>query len=300
MATKKTIELNGILTEVWQTDASAQQIDDAVAKKTYDLSLGKIIPSNANLDTYLELGSYYCPNSSTTATLVNPPATGAGFKLVVEQGYGTSHRVQKAYFNTTGRVFWRYYVSSWTQWLEVATTDKVVPLDGSKTMTGDLTLEKTFPVFSLKNTNNGQTGRMNVGNDNTVGFYNRTDDNNTVGVYLKKAAQKSADAFCVSHKFNGTTNYYTVLHTGNKPSGTYTGNGSATSRTISVDGIGDWIAIKSNNGIAILSNNGVSSTGSAVAAIPYSAAHFTSGTLTLATTDALLNANGVTYYYQVL
>ena len=89
----------------------------------YDLSLGKLIPNNADLDTYLELGSYYSTNATATATLKNAPATGAGFKLVVEQGYGASHRIQKAIFNTTGRILWRYAVgSSWTGWLEAYTT----------------------------------------------------------------------------------------------------------------------------------------------------------------------------------
>lgn len=37
---------------------------------------------------------------------------------------------------------------------------------------------------------------------------------------------------------DGTWKDYPVLHTGNKPSGSYTGNGSAASRTISVGGIG--------------------------------------------------------------
>ena len=204
----------------------------------------------------------------------------------------------KKQININGTLTDVWEVESSAQQIDDAVTSAVKKSGG--TMTGDLTIEKAFPVFSLKNTNNGQTGRMNVGNDNTVGFYNRTDDNNTVGVYLKKAAQKSADAFCVSHKFNGIANNYTVLHTGNKPSGTYTGNGSATSRTINTGGVGDWVAIKSNNGIVILSNHGVSSTGTALASISYNSAHFTGGILTLVTTDALLNANGVTYYYHVL
>ena len=210
MATKKTIELNGILTEVWEFESSAQEIDDTVAN-------------------------------------------------AVKKSGGT--------------------------------------------MTGDLTLEKAFPVFSLKNTNNGQTGRMNVGNDNTVGFYNRTDDNNTVGVYLKKAAQKSADAFCVSHKFNGTANYYTVLHTGGKPTGSYTGNGSSTSRAIDTKGIGSTIFIRGGAYGAIISSNGgiawATSDGSFKTFVA-SEASFTSGTLTLATTNTYLNNNGTTYYYHVL
>jgi len=86
-----------------------------------------------------------------------------------------------------------------------------------------------------------------------------------------------------------------LLHTGNKPTGTYTGNGSATERTISSGGIGHCIMIWNNQTqtSTILTPKGADE-------IPYTSARFQDGTIRLATTDASLNANGVTYYYQVL
>ena len=213
MATKQTINLNGILTEVWQTDASAQEIDDAVVK--------------------------------------------------------ANNAVKKS----------------------------------GDTMTGNLTLERNTAVtVKGSNTKTNREFYIETTSDNYTAIANRIigDANNRVMLWLPPETAPLAQTLRVYRVVDGVGNAYNVLHTGNKPSGSYTGNGSATSRTINTGGIGDWVAIKSNNGIVILSNHGVSSTGTALASISYNSAHFTGGILTLATTDALLNANGVTYYYQVL
>lgn len=210
MAIKKTIDLNGILTEVWEFESSAQEIDDAVTnavKKTGD------------------------------------------------------------------------------------------------TMTGNLTIKRAASVtVKGSNTKTNREFYIESTSDNYTAIANRVidDTNNRSMLWLSPETTSLEQALRLYRVVNGTGKSYNVLHTGNKPSGTYTGNGSATSRTINTNGIGDWIAIKSNNGIVILSNHGVSSTGTALASISYNSAHFASGTITLATTDTLLNANGVTYYYQVL
>lgn len=93
----------------------------------------------------------------------------------------------------------------------------------------------------------------------------------------------------------------TILHTGNKPSGFYTGNGDATARTIETGGIGSAILIRSTNGSAFVVNGaGWSISNGQIAIVVYATANFNNGVLTLATNHAALNASGVTYYYQVL
>lgn len=96
---------------------------------------------------------------------------------------------------------------------------------------------------------------------------------------------------------------YSVLHTGNKPSGSYTGNGSATARTIETGGIGNALLLRGGNGAsAIISNAGaiIWDTSGVVTVLSNNEINFWDGVLTIKTTNSFLNASGVTYNYQVL
>lgn len=96
--------------------------------------------------------------------------------------------------------------------------------------------------------------------------------------------------------------WYNLFGEHNKPSGSYTGNGEATSRTISTNGLGSVLHISSNHGTVIANNAGgfAISTNGAVSAISYNQCHFINGVLTLATTNNIVNANGQSYGYYVL
>lgn len=95
---------------------------------------------------------------------------------------------------------------------------------------------------------------------------------------------------------------YTFLHTGNKPSGYYTGNGDATSRTLEIGALGRVVAVWSNNGSALIVNAvGFGRANDGLKEISGGNVFVGStGNLVLSTTNALLNASGVTYNYQVL
>lgn len=101
----------------------------------------------------------------------------------------------------------------------------------------------------------------------------------------------------------------TLLHTGNKPTGSYTGNGSATARTISTGGLGNCCLIYRIDGavMAIVSPNGATTTitldgytGSSHSFISNSKMAFSNGVLTIATDNANVNMSGAIFYYQVL
>ena len=94
----------------------------------------------------------------------------------------------------------------------------------------------------------------------------------------------------------------TVLHTGNKPTGTYTGNGDTTAREIKTGGIGSVCVITSNKGIALLTEVGFNSAPnpSGTNSTYETGATFNSGTIYTATTHDLINAAGVAYKYFVL
>ena len=90
-----------------------------------------------------------------------------------------------------------------------------------------------------------------------------------------------------------------MLDTVNKPTGFYTGNGDATARTIDVGGVGFVVAIISAKGVAIATPYTTllctqTSTGATTGAA------FNGTRISLASVHELLNANGVTYNYQVL
>lgn len=91
-----------------------------------------------------------------------------------------------------------------------------------------------------------------------------------------------------------------ILHTGNKPTGTYTGNGDATIRTINTGGIGNAVVVWGNGGMFVATPSGIiggtngSNTGN------YGAGHFTNGVLTIGSDSVILNKSGAVYTYQVL
>lgn len=92
---------------------------------------------------------------------------------------------------------------------------------------------------------------------------------------------------------------YDLLHTGNKPTGTYTGNGSATQRTISTGGIGEFAFVKCGAyRFAVLSESGyIGFDGASV--VCGTDAYFVNGKIIESTASVLFNENGKTYTYQI-
>jgi len=83
-----------------------------------------------------------------------------------------------------------------------------------------------------------------------------------------------------------------------KLTGSYTGNGSATARTIETGGTGNCILIWRDNGTACIGTPKLAICGTGI--IDSSEFKFVNGTLTITSIDYALNANGETYNYQVL
>ena len=157
----------------------------------------------------------------------------------------------------------------------------VLPLNNGSTIPMVATGQDT--VMRLKSTNGN--------NSATVGF----SENDTVLGYLG---------------FNGVDNpvFYTanaspksLLHTGNKPTGTYTGNGSATQRDIAVGGIGNAVLVwKQSGGAFALVTRGGYVGRTATGFIGAGDALLIGTNLIISTTSQALNENGVVYEYRML
>lgn len=95
-----------------------------------------------------------------------------------------------------------------------------------------------------------------------------------------------------------------LLHTGNKPTGTYTGNGSATTRTINVGGIGKALLLRCNELYTLIVSNsgafGYAYDGRTLISLPYNEINFTNGVLTIATANAYVNGNSYPYKYDLI
>ena len=89
-----------------------------------------------------------------------------------------------------------------------------------------------------------------------------------------------------------------VLHTGNKPTGSYTGNGSATYREIQTGGVGNACIIwRDGMGAIVFPTGAAVFTASGFEWNPYIA--FLNGAITMTTNSSLLNESGGTYNYRV-
>lgn len=292
MATKKTINVNGVLTEVWETAASAQQIDDA--------ALGNLA-ATSDCNTDLKAGgnrilfSRYDTNSLNSPYKEGLVSDSSG--MIITYAFTSNYGRQFCFCAGLGGFIGRYMRNGVIEkWVKLADTNYAVNKAGD-TMTGDLYMGGGYSRFTstanqlqvevrkiIGSTNNRRL--LNLYNENTRDF------SQALGISEIDSTGKTANAA-----------YF--LHTGNKPSGSYTGNGSAAARTIATGGIGTTIVIYSEeNGSSIIARKGViNRVNSDITALSGSAATFGAegtGILRLSTDSKTVNQSGVTYYYQVL
>lgn len=182
-----------------------------------------------------------------------------------------------------------------------------LPLTGG-TLSGNVTIEKSNPRQLLINSDISRRALIEMASGGAVTIANYPADS-TTGVYLALFSEASGvnlnKLLRVFSKESGSTVVYDIFGQHNKPTGSYTGNGSATSRTVSVGGIGNCLLIRSGkeSGTVVLVNGsmgGIGKIASTPKAFTSDSVSYTDGVLTIASTDDCLNLNGMTYYYQVL
>lgn len=102
---------------------------------------------------------------------------------------------------------------------------------------------------------------------------------------------------------NTDGNYFSILHSGNKPSGSYTGNGSTAERTINIGGTGSVLHIfipHTGWGALVWRYGALVFGGNTVTELNETAARFLEGKLILNTDHYALNVNGQLHYYEML
>ena len=174
------------------------------------------------------------------------------------------------------------------------------------TMTGNLTVERSeSPSLQVRHTASGRTAVITESSQGILHLYTQKDNNNYQYLRLKPETDALSSALTLIRKVSGNETTYDILHTGNKPSGSYTGNGDATERVINTGGIGHAVMITSAYSWLLVRSGGLGISSyydgvNGVVTFPYAKVRFRDGVLTLNTADDLLNGNGRTYEYQVL
>lgn len=100
-----------------QTQNKADLVDGKVPKDQLPSSV--YIPTNSNLDLYLETGNYYSPTDLEAATILNAPLKTAFF-LHVDRATELNSNQVIIHYPFNGRVFVRlYYAGAWSEWSEL-------------------------------------------------------------------------------------------------------------------------------------------------------------------------------------
>lgn len=197
----------------------------------------------------------------------------------------------------TTKVYIGTYASDngWTGW------DSFLPLTGG-ILSGDLTTTGTLFAANKKTALYASTkaAALRVKDSPDSDLKGRElavyDTNTDVANSLK--------LWSFDHTSGGSgSNGYVIYGTHNKPSGSYTGNGSATSRTIETGGLGKFLMVYAGATFIIVWAYGAIQFHSSNKAMNYfgqSELKFVDGTLTIATSNSYANGNGATYTYQVL
>lgn len=213
---------------------------------------------------------------------VDTPAQNKGYRVYL-------------YFDNKPRFYyaveWYGNIPSWHSFLDLA----------GGTMKGHLYLKESslFKKRLLNNINYySREFVASVGSEPGAVFDLYNED---TGEWLSRLALTPTD---IKAKLNGYSGNYRLYGEHNKPSGTYTGNGSATARTVNVGGIGNVLMIYSTAGvIGFVTSIGGAFFGIVDSNIKYfasSALKFENGVLTVASTEPAVNNSGTVYNYYLL
>ncbi|QQO96442.1 long distal fiber subunit [Acinetobacter phage Minot] len=131
--------------------------------------LAEGIPANADLNTYLTEGFYYCDTNAVAQTIKNGPFTGGAFCLLVERTAGVKQTFT-IYSPSSSRTWIRnIYGGTTGAWREVAYTDAPT-FTGAGRFTGALTVNGITNTTGLNNSGDlRSSGSSYLGNQTELG-----------------------------------------------------------------------------------------------------------------------------------
>lgn len=262
------------------------------------------IPVNSNLNDYIEPGNYCCIANSDAETLENTPINTA-FTMQVYNSTGARDKLGKCTyitqelraFNILNGIYIRRIdnyndKNEWTEWVRLFTTD-------GGTLTNNLTIERdTWCRIYLKNKNTGDVSYLAATTGGNAVYIGREANGDKPRTELYVSCDEGLEKAVF---LNYDNSEYKIFGEHNKPSGSYTGNGDATSRAIITGGIGDAICVRGNGYTFFVGyNGGIGIQNNATDPVGFGkpAMSFLNGVLTLQQNN-ILNANGIKYNYQV-
>lgn len=168
-----------------------------------------------------------------------------------------------------------------------------LPLDGSVAMSGALNISNNslLTAYTYNNLAYAEFQAKKTGDTQKSWVQLNANDDLLSGIVFLHTNSSGASA---GYKLHGEHN---------KTRGNYTGNGSATSRTVDTKGLGNSLLIWSEEGYCLVSTHGAiikAHSGSTVSGLAYTDVAFAEGVLTIASTSNYVNENGMIYYYQLL
>jgi len=151
--------------------------------------------------------------------------------------------------------------------------------------------------------NSGRTARTAYSSTGYATLINRLDSANYNGIRIFPETEALARALVFAHSIVSViSKEYAIFGEHNKPSGSYTGNSSAVTRTVNIGGIGTLLMVRNGKFMTLVYDQGAvvfDFSGKTMSFFQATEAKFADGVLTLTTNSGYLNS-GTTYYYQVL
>ena len=199
----------------------------------------------------------------------------AGIITVVLHGLGAELPVVHNYYNGT----------DWSGW-----STEFIPLTGGTLSGNDL-----YIANGLRRLAGDGTGIQLDAFDTAKDYNNRS-----ILKLFSPANKTLSNSLEFTRLVSGGGSTYQIFGEHNKPSGSYTGNGSATTRTINVGGIGNLLVIIGNGALTFVTNGGGwTLLGGTTPKMNWNIG-YSNGVLTLSTDDIYVNDNGTGFFYYVL
>lgn len=275
---------SSILDTLAEVEANTEEKKIAGALALKELARNMVFidgrPTSANINPAdYKFNSMVVMQATTSMTEGKPPVDGF---IITNIWDSYEYATQTCYSQDDDKIYRRRYIlGEWTEWKGVALESDFLPLTGG-TLTGWLEF-------------NGGNGAL-LGMETAAQLIHQNN-----GLRTNVSVSETADLANAVALIKEGRNTYNIFGEHNKPSGSYTGNGSATTRTIDTGGLGDIVAIYSPNVFIFLTiSGGIVASDGGVKTTSGAEMKFENGVITLNTGDISINYNGVTYYYQVL